>query len=573
MLKRFTVKGRMYLIIAAVFLLFMIMIFFAVDGSNKIMDFGVSGTTRIMLEDQKAKLKVATHSVALIIGHGIETITDENEKIDFIRKVVEDVRLEDDDSGYYFVYQNTTNIALPTKKELQGKDLRDLKDKNGIFLIQDLLKNAENGGGFTQYIWPKPGSGDVPKLSYAEMIPGTRFWIGTGVYLDNIDAYKAQISNEIKDLSRQQIVQMYIVAGFIFLAIIVMCLLIVMGITRDLDKLIHGFKDIAEGEGDLTMRIKTSSKDELGELAHWFNLFLDKLQSIIRNIAENAGSINESSTELKIIAEGMAGNAGETFQMANKVSTASEEMSSNLNAVAAAMEQSSTNTNMVAAAVEEMTSTINEIAKNAEQARSVAVKAVEKSRSASMRMSELGKTAQAIDKVTETITDISEQTNLLALNATIEAARAGEAGRGFAVVANEIKDLALKTAKATLDIRTQIEEVQTSTSLSLKEIDEIPNVINGVSDIVATIAAAVEEQSTATREISTNINQASQGIQEVNENINQSSSVAEEITKDIAQVNIAAEKLSNGSDQVRLSAENLNRMSAELTGIVQKFRV
>jgi len=118
-----------------------------------------------------------------------------------------------------------------------------------------------------------------------------------------------------------------------------------------------------------------------------------------------------------------------------------------------------------------------------------------------------------------------------------------------------------------------IEEVQTSTSLSLKEIDEIPNVINGVSDIVATIAAAVEEQSTATREISTNINQASQGIQEVNENINQSSSVAEEITKDIAQVNIAAEKLSNGSDQVRLSAENLNRMSAELTGIVHKFRV
>jgi methyl-accepting chemotaxis protein len=344
-------------------------------------------------------------------------------------------------------------------------------------------------------------------------------------------------------------------------------------IVGPLNSAVAGLKDIAEGEGDLTMRLSVTSKDEIGELATWFNTFIEKLQLIIKQIGENAGHVGHSSTELSDIAIQMSSGSEISATRANSVAAAAEEMSANIVSVAAAMEQSSTNTTMVAAAAEEMTSTITEIAQNAEKARGISVEAVDKSRVASTRMAELGKAAQAIGKVTETITDISEQTNLLALNATIEAARAGDAGKGFAVVANEIKDLALQTARATLDIKIQIEEVQSSTALSLTEIDEISNVINGVNEIVATIAAAVEEQSTATKEISLNINQASQGIQEVNENINQSSSVAEEITKDIAQVNIEANEISNGSDQVRLSAENLTEMSTQLTGIVDKFKV
>ncbi|MBI9090770.1 MAG: methyl-accepting chemotaxis protein [Desulfobacterium sp.] len=354
---------------------------------------------------------------------------------------------------------------------------------------------------------------------------------------------------------------------------VLLVLLLARSIVTPLNSAVAGLKDIAQGEGDLTMRLRVTSKDEIGELATWFNTFIEKLQIIIKQIGENAGQVGHSSTELSDIAIQMSSGSDNMASRANSVATAAEEMSANLTSVAAAMEQSSTNTTMVAAAAEEMSATINEIAQNAEQARGISVEAVDKSKLAATRMAELGKAAQAIGKVTETITDISEQTNLLALNATIEAARAGEAGRGFAVVANEIKELAVQTAKATLDIKTQIEGVQSSTAVSRSEIDEIAKVINGVNDIVATIAAAVEEQSTATREISTNINQASQGIQEVNENINQSSSVAEEITKDIAQVNSEAGEMSNGSDQVRLSAESLTEMLTQLSGIVEKFKV
>lgn len=344
-------------------------------------------------------------------------------------------------------------------------------------------------------------------------------------------------------------------------------------IVKPINRAIVSLKDIAEGEGDLTMRLDANAKDEVGELGFWFNTFVAKLQGIIKRIADNSHNVNTSSDQLSTIARELADGAADTSQRASNVATASEQMSANLNNVAAAMEQSATNTNMVAAAAEEMSSTISEIAENAEKARNISSKAVLQAQNASEKMKELGVAAQQIGKVTETITEISEQTNLLALNATIEAARAGEAGKGFAVVANEIKDLAKQTAEATLNIKNQIDEVQRTTKLTVTEINQISEVIGGVNDIVTTIAAAVEEQTAATREIADNINQASQGIQEVNENVSQSSAVASTITEDIAKVNSAAISISESSKQVQDSSLGLQQMASELNTIVGNFKV
>ncbi|MFH0785938.1 MAG: methyl-accepting chemotaxis protein [Pseudomonadota bacterium] len=344
-------------------------------------------------------------------------------------------------------------------------------------------------------------------------------------------------------------------------------------IVKPLNKAIASLKDIAQGEGDLTMRLDAKSKDEVGELGFWFNTFIEKLQGIVKRIAVNSNQVSDSSNQLSTIARELSGGAEDTSQRAANVATASEEMTANLNNVAAAMEQSATNTNMVASAAEEMSSTINEIAENAERAREISSKAVAQSKNASVKMGELGEAAQKISMVTETITEISEQTNLLALNATIEAARAGEAGKGFAVVANEIKDLARQTAQATLNIKNQIDDVQRTTKATVTEIDQISTVISGVNDIVGTIAAAVEEQTAATREIANNISQASQGIQEVNENVSQSSIVASGIAEDISKVNHAATGISERSKDVQASSEGLQRMSTELNSIVGSFKV
>lgn len=366
---------------------------------------------------------------------------------------------------------------------------------------------------------------------------------------------------------------MTVIGGGCVAVIVLVAILLAGAIVRPIKHVVANLTELAQGEGDLTSRLEVKSGDEVGELALRFNQFVEKLQEMIRDITTGVGTLSSSSTELSAISEQLSSNAETTSGNANTVSVAVEEMSSNLNSVSVAMEESATNTNMVASASEEMTSTINEIAQNTATARDISTKAVGQAQVASEKMTALGDAAQAIGKVTESITEISEQTNLLALNATIEAARAGDAGKGFAVVANEIKDLAKQTADATLTIRTQIGGIQKSTDLTVVEIQGITAVINDINDIIATIASAIEEQSAATQEIADNIAQASQGIAEVNENVAQSSVVAEDVTREIAMVNSSTEEMNAGSSQVRASAAELSRLAESLNEMVGRFKV
>lgn len=344
-------------------------------------------------------------------------------------------------------------------------------------------------------------------------------------------------------------------------------------ITRPVKNLMLMIKDIAQGDGDLTKKIEVKTRDEIGELAGWFNIFIEKLQDMIKDIAGNAETLNTSSTNFFNLSTRMSAGADSMSSNSNTVAAAAEEMNSNMTSVATAMEQAATNVQMVAAATEETTATINEIAQNTEKARVITDKAVTRAGEASEKIDKLGTSAKEIGKVTETITEISEQTNLLALNATIEAARAGEAGKGFAVVANEIKELAKQTADATQDIRSQIEDIQGSTKGAVIQVEEITQVINDVKEIVSTIASAVEEQSITTSEISGNVAQASQGIQEVNQNVAQSSRVSGEIAKDISQVNQSAGEMSANGSKVNLSAKELSKLAETLEEMVGRFKV
>ena len=546
MLNRFSVKGRMYLVILSIVFLFGLMLWFAVTNSHQVRDMGLEKTGAVMLDDQKAKLRVATHSVAVALGHAIEGMSDKQQQIDTIRRLVDDIRFEDDKSGYYFVYENTTNVVLPPAKDKQGKDLGANQDKNGVYYVRELMNQANKGGGFVQYVFPKPpGNEDTPKLAYSEMIPGTQMWIGTGIYIDNIETYVGALSTEMNGQVRSSLITMVLSAGTVFAVIISIILLVAFGIVRGLNQVVANLRDIAQGEGDLTRRLDIKANDEIGELGKGFNLFIEKLQGIIRGVVANGKEVEGASTRLATVANEMSANAGE----------------------------SSARSNAVAAAAEEMHATINEIAGNAEQARVISEQAVQKAEAASTRMTELGQAAQAINKVTEAITEISEQTNLLALNATIEAARAGEAGKGFAVVANEIKELAKQIAAATLDIKQQIEGVQGTTGETVKEIKDITGVINNVNAIVATIASAVTQQSAATEEIAKNIEQASQGLQEVNVNVSQSSLVANAITQDIAQVHHAVSEISKSSEDTKTSADNMLQLARELNRLVGVFKI
>jgi len=575
MWQRTRIKTRILFILTGSILLFLVMLSFSYSTAGQIRDLGIDETGKVMLADQKAKLQVASHAMAIALGEAIKKAgaSTPAEIALLIRGMVDSIRFEDDQSGYFFVYQGTINVAFPVKQESQGKDLGDLKDKNGVYVIRELAQKASDGGGYVEYIWTKPGAGDVAKLSYAEMIPGLDLWVGTGVYIDNIDKTNRTIAAHMDRLSQTKTRQMLVIAGGLFSGIVLLSFYIALGISSGLHGFIRSFRDITTGDGDLTKRIAVRSQDELGELASLFNLYLETLQEMISKIAANSQAVTDSADSLTALSGQVNERSLDTSMVSNSVAAGAEEMAANLNAVAAAMEQSSTNTAMVAAAAEEMTATITEIATNAERASAITQEAVQQSMVVSERMEELGGAASAIGKVTETINDISDQTNLLALNATIEAARAGQSGKGFSVVANEIKELAQQTAEATRHIKGQIEGIQSTTTMTVAEIKRIAEIINQVHELVVTIATAVEEQSAATSEIAANIAQASMGLQEVNENVGLGSVVAGGITADITKVSVAAGEITTSSDQVRERAQQLQIMAGELKAIVSRFRI
>jgi len=317
----------------------------------------------------------------------------------------------------------------------------------------------------------------------------------------------------------------------------------------------------AIANGKLTQKIEQPITGKHFIIASLLNQLSGNWANTFRSMQSNTSTLDATSQTMHSAAMELTNDAKELYGLTNSVAVAAEEMSSNMNAVAAAMEQSNTNVSMVAAATEEMTATINEIASNSDKARLIVTEAVSEAEKASVSVGNLGQAANQINKVTETIAEISEQTNLLALNATIEAARAGEAGKGFAVVANEIKALARQTRDSTQDISQQIEGIQQATKQAVTVINNITTTITSMSELMETIATAVQQQATASSEISNNISQASTGMQEISENISQASAVNQDVAKSITTVRDTTDQITNSCLEVKEYAHELKVLS------------
>lgn len=384
---------------------------------------------------------------------------------------------------------------------------------------------------------------------------------------DILTASAADVNSSIK-----RVIIIVGIACSIFILVLMGFLLQFM-VINPIKMISDGLRDTAQGEGDLTKRLASKRKDEIGILANWFDAFLERLNRVIVDIGINARTVTAESGEVLLVADQMSQESKRLSENANTVAAATEEMSSNMTSVAAASKQAATNVNAVSHSAGQMRLTLDEVAKNCDRARNIAGDSSAGVKSASGKVALLGEAANAISKVTEVITEIAEQTNLLALNAAIEAARAGEAGRGFAVVAGEIKNLASQTTDATLDIREKIQGIQDSTHETVTEVSNISQIIMEMNEIITSIAAAIEQQSAAAADVAENVSQASSGIDEVNDNVAQSSQVSTEIARDIAHVNTVAETMFQKSSQMEQRAGELSRLSTTLSDMISVFKV
>ncbi|NVO14183.1 MAG: cache domain-containing protein [Rhodoplanes sp.] len=463
----------------------------------------------------------------------------------------------EDNTNYAFIYDYETGLCVVNggNPGLVGKDVNKLRDANGQAFATRMLEIARGGQGTHRYAFPRGGS-TIPldKVAYVRGFTPWNMMIAAAVYTDAIDT-------AFWDTARTAAM----VIGVFMLVSIAIAWLVARSIVNPLSRLRTRMAALSAGELDGAVA-DTHRHDEIGEMARTVQVFKDNAIAVQHLRAEQDTHKQETEAERKRALAGLAttfeakvrGIVEAVLAAALAMQTTARSLASSAEStrqqactVASGATQATANVETVAAAAEELAASIGEIGQQVARSATTAKQAADESQRTNASVSGLAETAQKIGEVVNLINDIASQTNLLALNATIEAARAGEAGKGFAVVASEVKSLATQTAKATEDIRAQIAAIQGETQGAVDAIRRVAGTIMAVNEISSSIAAAVEEQNAATKEITRNVQQAASGTRDVSQNITGISGAIEEAGVAAADVTQAADGLAGQAETLR----------------------
>ncbi len=479
---------------------------------------------RSLTEQRENELSHLTQAAVSIAKEEYDTIARDKVAPELAQKrAAERIgKLRYGNGDYFWINDLTPRMIMhPVKPEMNGQNLGDNKDPTGKLLFVEMVDIVkQKGGGVVEYQWPKPGKETPqPKLSYVAGFAPWGWVIGTGVYVDDLQAQLWESKRSVM-----------ISALVIIIVLGAITLLIASRMSLALAAMSKALNQLGAGRFDITLPGLARS-DELGDMARSIEQFKHKTEEKVRDAAALEDDQRQMAERIKhealqqlaeaveheasAVVNDVAHGTGQMAESARSMTDSTLSLEQNSTSVAAAAEQALATTQTVANASAQLASSISEISARVSASRELTRKAVSASSEAQSTIAKLSDAANKVGAVTSLISEIAGQTNLLALNATIEAARAGDAGRGFAVVASEVKTLAEQTAKATSEIAQQIAEIQASTRASVDSIGAIGEVISNVESVSTSIADAIEAQNSMTREISRTVEETSLAAREV----------------------------------------------------------
>jgi methyl-accepting chemotaxis protein len=554
--------------------------------ATNVMESGLKDSEEVMLDGQKQKLRLGTQTMAIALGKALEGLTDRQEQHDTIKRYIQDYRFEDDQSGYYYTYIDTHIFMHPTLPQREGEDLINTADANGVYYVRELYANAQKGGGFVEFVFPKPPSMEqAPKLAYVEYIPGTDIWISTGIYVDNVEVIKETIhARESKELNTR----MSVIIGVLgLLLVFILIPLVIMGlksITKPLNETVKAAEQLASG--DLHLKLDVMGHDEITVLQNSFLKMADSLQNSFTEVREKeklaqaqaedarkaTGKILQIAARVEGAAHDVENTASNISRSASGVKVGGENQTHRINDILLSMEQLSSGVLSITASAEDAAKQSKESNAKVESGVSMANEAGHAMHdlhaltgTLTENINQLGAQSNTIGNIMNVITDIASQINLLAMNASIEAAHAGEAGKGFAVVAGEVRKLAEKTRAAAQEVENSITEMQKLTKVNMTGMDEAVSSINQVTGLSEKTAASLTEAQTIVKDVMLK-------VQSIAAEVEQQSSSSKAITTLVTDVSGIAGENNNLVTLVDNELKTLLHKSEELLSLVTELK-